>query len=714
MRVWRNEQGHVFAAVENYPNVDSMIDGTNHVGTVAMEFSPGPDGGEPYTKFYTFVRDPQSGVQKRVGSMDFDGRGEKFTPGNCTVCHGGTPAALQAGVYPAQGNIGAGFLLWDIETFLFSDAEYEGRAPLADTRYTLSKDDQQDEFKVFNETLLLTNINDAQRDIIYGWYGGETLPNATLNAQYVPAAWRSPAEGGPETNPDTASEFYLNVFAPTCRACHLSQQTEALRFASYEAFFELKDDILHSVFDEGTMPLARVTMDNFWLGTPAETAAGLLDSRAQALAEHFSVDQNQRRLGSPKALIRSEVISDDIVNALPGSNEESLSVVLRGDRIDASAMGSVFAEVFSWSLERPDNSEAVLSNRDQPASSFVTDTHGDFTLNLNIDDGQGRGSQATYIYRVENRLPVAGDFEASIKEGQLAEINVLASPTTLGDGNVDEHDVVEVSLVSGGRVDIGEGGQLTFTPSGSGSASFEYQISDVDGDESGQTGEVSIVISALPAAANDSLTASIGTLSSRRQISIVENDILGNDSLGVEPSQVVAIERIPVTLSNGLNTCSGVSGSLSYVSFSELFSYTPPVACAGVERYDYTLRDNNGDESTARISITVSRTPAGAFASALTAISNGGCSGCHNSSNVLDLSGSSSAKWAELTECNLSPSAADCAGFGARINAGSPANSVLLQKALGNLGHSGGASFANTSDPDYLRLLRWIEEGAAP
>ena len=709
MRMWSNDQGHVFAFVENYPNVDSLVDGSNHFGTVAMEYSPGPSGGEPFTKFYTFIRDPLTGVQKRVVSMDFDGRGEKFTPGNCTVCHGGTPAALVAGEYPNEGNIGAGFLLWDVDTFAFSDAAYEGRTPFDDENF-LNKADYEAAFKTFNEMVKLTNITDAQRELIHGWYGGESMPNNSFDGSFIPVAWRSPADGGPETNPDNASQFYLDVFGPTCRACHNGLENEELQFAGYADFIAKRDEIIQRVFNEGTMPMARVTMDNFWVGTQAEISRSSA-TRAQLLAEHLGVDIETRQPGAPEAIIASQAVNDDMTSVYPDSRVQVLAIPLRGDRIEMSALDSLFAATYNWSLALPDNSDATLTSTSEGSTSFATDIYGDFVATLTIANAAGTESQVSYTYRVENKIPVAGNLLDSTKEDEPSVIDVISSSPDLGDGDASDHRVVEISNVVGGAVSEADG-VITFMPSGSGLGGYDYVIEDIDGDLS-NTGQVTITVTALPNASNDAANAFVGTASDARSITI---DALSNDTLGVGQTTVEPPVRTGGSLSNGLNSCAGVQGSMSFNESSGLFEYTPPVACAGSESYQYTIRDANEDESTATISISVNRSGSGAFSNVDTAIANNSCQsgGCHDDAHVMDLNGSSLARWQDITECNRNAPDTnfDCA-LGDRINLANPPNSLILQKPLGNLGHSGGALFTGTSDADYLRVLRWIEEGAA-
>ena len=98
-----NPDGTVAFYVENYLiqsgpdylysplNLDAAIvrDTRWMVGINAIEFSPGPNGGVAFPKFYNF--NPE-GVRQTF--VDLDGRGPKAMPGPCISCHGGRGDAL--------------------------------------------------------------------------------------------------------------------------------------------------------------------------------------------------------------------------------------------------------------------------------------------------------------------------------------------------------------------------------------------------------------------------------------------------------------------------------------------------------------------------------------------------------------------------------------------------------------------------------------------
>jgi len=137
-----NDEGTIASYVENYATLQDAFNSQGLIATVAMEVAPSANDplGESFVTFYTF-----DGNGRRVLGADLDGRGFKFQPGLCTVCHGGVTKALVNGEYPDHGNIGSLFLPYDLATFVF-----------ADNRRRFSRAAQEDEIKVFNEIVLLS------------------------------------------------------------------------------------------------------------------------------------------------------------------------------------------------------------------------------------------------------------------------------------------------------------------------------------------------------------------------------------------------------------------------------------------------------------------------------------------------------------------------------------------------------------------------------
>jgi hypothetical protein len=219
----------VAAVVMNYPSVEASAKRLNAFAAVAMEYSrlrKTDTSGERFVKFYTFTPDTRTGEYRRALSLNFDRRGEQYMPQACTTCHGGTPGTLVGGVYPANGNVAAGFLPWDLDSFLFTstDPGFSTRSRDATLKDTYSRNMQQAQFKLLNRGAYLTYADPAgipgrfalARELVEGWYGGAGLPDATFNGAFVPDGWKSANNG----NPPDSDAVYQDVFARNCRMCH--------------------------------------------------------------------------------------------------------------------------------------------------------------------------------------------------------------------------------------------------------------------------------------------------------------------------------------------------------------------------------------------------------------------------------------------------------------------------------------------------------------
>jgi mono/diheme cytochrome c family protein len=267
--------GNVAIYTENYRCLSDAKLRQNLLATVAMEYSPADDGSNPKVKFVTFYA--YGGDNQRILEIDLDGKGAKALPDNCQICHGGNPRTLDVnGNYPNHGNIGASFLPWDIEAFIFDTDDP-----------ALSRAAQEGEIKKLNQAALATYKKTAKFDevggysrpnamveLVRGWYGGATLPNPTFNENFTPKGWLPPYA------PPEAEALYHDVIVPTCRSCHVSREA-ALDFASYKGFMTFRDATENLVFNSisnpesggggnegGVMPLALQTFNNFW-NTPA-------------------------------------------------------------------------------------------------------------------------------------------------------------------------------------------------------------------------------------------------------------------------------------------------------------------------------------------------------------------------------------------------------------------------------------------------------------
>ena len=176
----------------------------NRIACVAMEWSKtlGVNGNQPFTKFLTFAPDGSL-----IPSINLDGRGEKFMPGACVACHGGSQ---YNGRFPEKGNpspyLGSGFLPFDTGNYLFGSASGLGEL------------EQSEALHMLNNLTRATETSDttALSRLIQGWYADGTK---TLNKHYVPEVWLQ-ADAQPATV--GAARFYREVVGTSCRTCHVA------------------------------------------------------------------------------------------------------------------------------------------------------------------------------------------------------------------------------------------------------------------------------------------------------------------------------------------------------------------------------------------------------------------------------------------------------------------------------------------------------------
>ncbi len=193
---------------ESQAEVDAVMDtalaGDRRVACVAMEWTPiaGVNGDQPFTKFFTFAPDGSL-----LASINLDGRGEKYMPGACVACHGGTQ---YNGRFPEKGNptpyLGSGFLPFDTGNYLFG------------SNAALGEPAQSPSFHALNLLVRGTepSVNTSVNRLIQGWYAAGST---TLDKTYVPDVWRA-ADAQPQTA--GAARFYRDVVGSSCRTCHVS------------------------------------------------------------------------------------------------------------------------------------------------------------------------------------------------------------------------------------------------------------------------------------------------------------------------------------------------------------------------------------------------------------------------------------------------------------------------------------------------------------
>ena len=754
-----DEYGNVFSFVKNYSTLAAAIRDVDSFATVVMEYSPlngHADPGEKFVKFFTYI-DDGSGDERLVSSFDFDGRGERFTPGNCTTCHGGAkPPGLselifdtncgdsndaQCYAWPetnrdrddiANGNLQAMFLPWDIDSLLFADTDpaildapvqLDGISLAEELRRDygdLSRAVQLSQLKRLNQATYHTYVDidadsepdeqraDTARRQLEHWYGGVD-PDGQLIGTYddstAIAGWLDgellpdPEEDDALiANPTGSADLYLDMYARHCRMCHTNFLVPNLRFDTYRDFIVMEPLITRHVFGSGVMPGARLTMDRFWSPFAGGEPPGLLLSR------HIE-----------------EVIEDVSAPAAPGTGSPVIKGLertpSRGDTVYLSGSASLLADTYLWELGAPGGSTAALVGTGSAQAQFVVDEPGDYTVSLTVNAGQSSQGNSTVIVSVPNAAPVPANdlFQLNVADGVLAG-SVFAGPVTDDDPEGDSFDVsVDAgSMPADGSVTVGSDGAFTYTYTGDlvsppASDRFGYVMTDAYG--ASATGSVTILLSA----ADPALRPTTPVLASATDASTA-----AADASVFQTSLVWAASSDDV----------GVIGYNIYRD-GDLLEFLPDIQPPGTEitymdsavapdtRYIYFVTAVDADgESTMSEGGVVKIVPSlrrniqtgwgEAGDKTLWEVSK--CVGCHRGApGGLTLRGPAADDvFAELTE--------DIDTASPRVNPDAVIESQVLCKALLSTHPRscvhGGGDFLAISDQEFLMLSRWIGGGA--
>lgn len=428
MTAHRNPDGTLAFMVENYLvgayggytplNLEAAIQRAPqwHLGTNAIEFSPGPlagTGGRPadanFVKFYTF--DPVTGA--RLTTLSLDGRPAKAMPTVCISCHGGrgdplTPPDAVSGkpLFPLvmnsysqhRGDVAAQLHPFEPAAFDFSSLAGFTRAaqepaikeinklvlcslslPVGTNKAMAPAEDQCRRVATQHEYqgTAATHLKDM--------YGGAGLPNpATFTVDtYVEPSWSAAGQ----------SALYLNVQANACRACHLRRGTgnqSDIDFETFQKFDSYKDRIKAHVADRGNMPLAKLIYDRYW-STP---------SMFQTMGNYLSSDLSGAGFAAgfaDGASMPGRPIAD------PGPDR-----VVRQGATSLSAAMSLYATNFQWTLVGGPVGGAALSQAASATPTFTATQDGSYVVQLVASNAGGTSSApANLTIVVDSSLPYA-------------------------------------------------------------------------------------------------------------------------------------------------------------------------------------------------------------------------------------------------------------------------------------------------------------------
>ena len=435
----QNADGTLAFMVENYLveaaagyaysllNLDAAVarDTRHLIGVNGIEFSPGPDGGVSFAKFFNF--DALTG--ERELAVDLDGRGMKAMPGPCISCHGGRGDALmppdasgkarfnrvQNAASGARGDVQAKLHPFEVDAFDFSAAAGYTRAA------------QEAALKTINRMVLCSYPLPAPSDhpedacrrpatadegqgtaaaLIKSFYGGDGLPSATFADAYVPDSWRAAGQ----------TTLYQEVVAPACRTCHIMRGTGAqsdIDFATWEKFRPFAERTKAHVLDRGNMPLAKIVYDAFWRSNGPSVLATFLQGEGLSVRDASGAVP---RPGRP--------VADPGPSRVVGQGATRLS-----------AAASLYATAYAWTIVSGP-AGATLADATSAEPTFTATANGAWTVQLVASNGAAQSRPAQIQIVVDGALaPAPGairfaDIKAAMQEGSTC--TVCHSPTGTG------------------------------------------------------------------------------------------------------------------------------------------------------------------------------------------------------------------------------------------------------------------------------------------
>jgi hypothetical protein len=250
--------------------------------------------------------------------------------------------------------------------------------------------------------------------------------------------------------------------------------------------------------------------------------------------------------------------------------------------------GSVNA---TFDFASPDATATFQCSVDGGAFAACTDpvtfnglAQGPHNLSVRAIDPAGNvdPTPATYTWVIDLDIPAAVDDTATTNEDTAVIVNVLANDTGLGDLPL----TVTVTDPPRGTATVNANNTVTYTPDAnlSGPDTFQYTVRDVDGQTATATVTVTVTpVDDVPVAVNDAATTNEDTAVI---VTVLANDLgLGDGGITV--------------------TATDPAGGATVVNAGNTVTYTPDPNFNGVDTFQYTVRDVNGQVSTATVTVTV-------------------------------------------------------------------------------------------------------------
>jgi hypothetical protein len=233
---------------QNPANADDAVNqnAKTRLATVAMEYRKIEGQASPIVKF--FVYGPDGSIV--TDGADLDNQGKRPIPQLCTVCHGSNTYQPNDYLHPtlADVDLQASFREFDLASYGYSSVS------------GWSRKDQEANFKELNQMVVASNPSTAIKDLITGWYTGNS---PTQDSTYIPNGWKTDPSGHPYQPP--VPDLYSKVVGKSCRTCHVALSPN-LNWLDYPTLQKRRTTVNFLVCGQSSkaMPHACATYRDFW------------------------------------------------------------------------------------------------------------------------------------------------------------------------------------------------------------------------------------------------------------------------------------------------------------------------------------------------------------------------------------------------------------------------------------------------------------------
>jgi mono/diheme cytochrome c family protein len=719
------------------------------------------------------------------------------------------------------GDVDSAFMPWDLDSFLYSDTD-PAFVGLSVNKALFTRAAQEPFLKQLNQSVYCTYQPEIEtigsnpptdrfqssRRLLAQWYGGtiaadgsaapdsacaqsgvptaSLLPNSYSDSA-TPAGWtQQTAPGSSNATTLTSDQIYHQVLARNCRSCHTQNATISDQFSDYPSFIHEFQAVQPTgtppppavpglgvlyAFKQARMPLARLTLDRFWVDYAGGAgAATILATHVQQVnAETDLVDASSGDAIGPGLPIVNATVNGSAASAVSIGSNASGAVLKRyaGARADALSLpapgvdSSYFTSDFSWTLclVPPSGNSCAAQSLAGPASAlpaFSTDATGTYELSLVASNALGGTTTQQFNYTVNPTPPklVAANCPPTTNAPINTPTSVNLGPMNLGgDGCIVPGDGLNVLQIQvpgtpnwvtpSATAPIGNSNwqayvsgytiNFEYLMAPTAPVALNYQVVDVDGlTATSSTGITYLYLSNLAP-----LTISLHLIN---PLGVVP---AANSSGAFTISTNLLLQGIPAVEVSSLTLLSNAtSGSVTPASItpSQSFTYTMPSsspvicdvngqsisnianACSG-DPFTYTLSVGATTLSSASVMMQVLATTS--FWQSAPSASSGvygylggtGCASCHDSA---DAPSTPTDHWI-YTDSNSLATYDSIMGITANVTSaptvvtpGNPVASALYTNpCLGTNGHgTNGTTAQQLSAQQCSVLMQWILEGA--